>query len=212
MSAQIAQESAPRILHLVPSMSADASTPGTLTVTNNQLIRSSFGPEQCLPSQVLAFRMAALDEQVIMSARILLYLWHRICPECGCVGTHDGDCTRDWRWPGRGLFGNAPPFRGTELLGLKLLAEAILARKTTETEDCHAPRAAGRHTPSCRTDAPPELQDADLEAAEEGAGSARRPLQVVRRPCTCWCLDAQLTRGTLAARRLAHAWPCASNL
>ena len=40
MSAQIAQESAPRILHLVPSMSspgastpADASTLGTLTVT-----------------------------------------------------------------------------------------------------------------------------------------------------------------------------------
>ena len=136
MSAQIAQESAPpRILHLVPSMSADASTPGTLTVTNNQLIRSSFGPEQCLPSQVLAFRMAALDEQDIMSARILQYLWHAECPECGSVGTHDGDCTRDWWSRGRGLFGDAPPFRGTELLGLTSLAKAILARETTETED-----------------------------------------------------------------------------
>ena len=49
------------------------------------------------------------------------------------MGTHDGDCTRDWRWPGRGLFGKALPFRGTELLGLKLLAKAILARKTTDT-------------------------------------------------------------------------------
>ena len=107
--------------------------------------------------------MAASDEQEIMSARILQYLWHAECPECGFVGRHDGDCTRDWWLPGRGLFGDSPLFRGTELFGLTSLAKAILARETTETEDCHAPRAAGRHTPSCRTDVPPELQDADLD-------------------------------------------------
>ena len=159
MSAQIAQESAPRILHLVPSMSADASTPGTLTVTNNQLIRSSFGPEQCLPSQVLAFRMAAFDEQEIRSARILQYLWHAECPECGFVGRHDGDCTRDWWDRGRGLFGSAPPFKGTELLGLKLLASAILARKTLGTLDSHASSAARRDASGCMTDASAGLQD-----------------------------------------------------
>ena len=77
----------------------------------------------------MAFRMAAFDEQEIMSARILQYLWHVGCQECGYTGTHDGDCSRDWRSPGRGLFGDKPPFRGTELLGLRLLAEAILALK-----------------------------------------------------------------------------------
>ena len=113
---------------------------------NNQLIRSSVGPEQCLPSQVLAFRMAALDEQDIMSARILQYLWHAECPECGSVGTHDGDCTRDWWLPGRGLFGDSPLFRGTELFGLTSLAKAILARETTETED--ATRSGARLLPA----------------------------------------------------------------
>ena len=44
---------------------------------------------------------------------------------------------------------------------------------------------------------------------QEGRGQEWQG-QVVRRPCTSWYLDAQLTRGTLASRRLAHA--CASNL
>ena len=102
--------------------------------------------------------MAACDEQDIMPARILQYLWHVKCPECGFVGTHDGDCSRDWRLPGRGLFGDAPPFRGTELLGLTLLAKAILARKTTqrtgvavvarEAEQENRRRRAGEPTPS----------------------------------------------------------------
>ena len=98
-------------------------------------VRSSVGPERCLSSQVSTFRVAVPDEQDVMSARILLCLWHVECPECGCVGMHDGDCTRDWWLPGRGLFGDSPLFRGTELFGLTSLAKAILARETTETED-----------------------------------------------------------------------------
>ena len=114
--------------------------------TSSTAIRSSVGPEQCLPSQVLAFRMGAPDEQDIMSARILQYLWHAECPECGSVGTHDGDCTRDWWLSGRGLFGDSPLFRGTELFGLTSLAKAILARETTETED--ATRSGARLLPA----------------------------------------------------------------
>ena len=38
-------------------------------------------------------------------------------------------------------------------------------------------------------------------AGQEGQG------QVVRRPCTCWCLDAQLTRGTLALDSLEWSSP-----
>ena len=122
-------------------------------------VRSSAGPEQCLPAHVSTFRMAAADEQYIMSARILLYLWEAECPECGCAGMHDGDCTRDWWDRGRGLFGSAPPFRGTELLGLKLLASAILARKTLGTLDWHASSAARRDASGCTTDASAGLQD-----------------------------------------------------
>ena len=122
-------------------------------------VRSSAGPAQCLPTHVSTFRMVAADEQYIMSARILLYLWEAECPECGCVGMHDGDCTRDWWDRGRGLFGSAPPFKGTELLGLKLLASAILARKTLGTLDWHASSAARRDASGCTTDASAGLQD-----------------------------------------------------
>ena len=122
-------------------------------------VRSSVGPERCLSSQVSTFRVAVPDEQDLMSARILLYLWHVECPECGCVGMHDGDCTRDWWDRGEGLFGDAPPFKGTELLGLQLLASAVLARATMGTVDSHASGAAGRGASGRRTDAPAGLRD-----------------------------------------------------
>ena len=66
----------------------------------------------------------------VLTAKILLYLVHQDCPECGQPfgESHDGDCTRAWNEPGKGLLGDRPPFRGTELLGLRLLVGAILSR------------------------------------------------------------------------------------
>ena len=66
----------------------------------------------------------------VWAAQILAHLWHCECPECGCEGSHDGDCTRDWAGGGRGICGDLPPFRGTELLGLMQLAKQILHLRT----------------------------------------------------------------------------------
>ena len=64
----------------------------------------------------------------VWAAWILAHLWHQECPECGCEGLHDGDCTRDWPGGGRGISGDLPPFRGTELLGLMQLAKQMHLR------------------------------------------------------------------------------------
>lgn len=64
----------------------------------------------------------------VWAAWILAHLWHQECPECGCEGLHDGDCTRDWSGGGRGISGDLPPFRGTELLGLMQLAKQMHLR------------------------------------------------------------------------------------
>ena len=64
----------------------------------------------------------------VWAAWILAHLWHQECPECGCEGLHDGDCTRDWPGGGRGIAGDLPPFRGTELLGLMQLAKQMHLR------------------------------------------------------------------------------------
>ena len=64
----------------------------------------------------------------VWAARILAHLWHWECPECFCEGSHDGDCTRDWPGGGRGIMGDLPPFRGTELLGLMQLAKQMHLR------------------------------------------------------------------------------------
>ena len=67
-------------------------------------------------------------EYDVLTAKILLYLVYEECPECFQPrGNHDGDCTRDWNDPGKGLLGDRPPFRGTELFGLELLVGAILS-------------------------------------------------------------------------------------
>ena len=68
------------------------------------------------------------DAGALLFFNVLKYLWHWECPECGECGRHDGDCTRDSFYPGRGLFGNAPPFRGTSLTGLLQLSMAFGSR------------------------------------------------------------------------------------
>ena len=69
-------------------------------------------------------------ELTVLRETILLFLSYEECPECGCPrAIHDGDCSRDWQVPGKGLFGDKPRFKGTELVGLLHVVRAILARK-----------------------------------------------------------------------------------
>ena len=87
---------------------------------------STFPPSSF--QQTLWLELCAMETSLSLSLRIMAFLHYDECPECGEEGrhTHDGDCTRDGWDPGRGIFGDAPAFFGTEFAGFAQVMQVWL--------------------------------------------------------------------------------------